>query len=246
MLIDKQTIKKAFTKAIPTYKQEAVVQNQIAENLLKMLSEHLKEPVSSILEIGCGTGFLTQLLQTHFPDTTITTNDLCPEMSQYMPPHIKFISGDMETTEFPDKYDLITGSSAIQWLTNLPSFLAKINQNLIPNGIIAFSTFGEKNLKEIKHITGIGLSYYTKSSLEQIISSTFQIIELKEEIKTLYFPSPRDVLTHMKRSGINGITSNKWTKSDLQYYTDQYKQTFNTTNGVSLTYHPIYIIASKK
>ena len=69
---------------------------------------------------------------------------------------------------------------------------------------------------------------------------------MKEEIKTVYFPSPKDVLLHLKRSGVNGITSEKWTKSDLLYFTNQYNKLFKSDYGVSLTYHPIYIIASKK
>ncbi len=121
-----------------------------------------------------------------------------------------------------------------------------MNRTLSEKGLVAISTFGEKNLTEIKQITDIGLSYFTEPDLEHIISSSFQIIKMKEEIKTVYFPSPKDVLLHLKRSGVNGITSEKWTKSDLLYFTNQYNKLFKSDYGVSLTYHPIYIIASKK
>ena len=153
---------------------------------------------------------------------------------------------DMETIDFPDKYDLIAGSSAIQWLEDFPLFLKKINRSLSDKGFVAISTFGEKNLIEIKQVTNIGLSYFTKSDLEHIISSSFQIIKMKEEIKTVYFSSPKDVLLHLKRSGVNGIASEKWTKSDFLYFTDRYNRLFKSDYGVPLTYHPIYIIASKK
>ena len=102
----------------------------------------------------------------------------------------------METINFPDKYDLIAGSSAIQWLENLPLFSEKMNRNLLEKVLVEISTFGEKNLTEIKQITDIGLSYFTEPDLEHIISSSFQIIKMKEEIKTVYFPSPKDVLLH--------------------------------------------------
>ena len=235
MSINKQQIRKSFTKAISTYEQEAFVQYQIATELCRLLSVYSDHPISSILEIGCGTGFFTRLLRTSFPSATITANDLCSEVVNYIPDDIKFISGDMETINFPDKYDLIAGSSAIQWLENLPLFSEKMNR-----------TLSEKGLTEIKQITDIGLSYFTEPDLEHIISSSFQIIKMKEEIKTVYFPSPKDVLLHLKRSGVNGITSEKWTKSDLLYFTNQYNKLFKSDYGVSLTYHPIYIIASKK
>ena len=246
MSINKQEASKSFTKAISTYEQEAFVQYQIATELCRLLSVYSDHPISSILEIGCGTGFFTRLLRTSFPSATITANDLCSEVVNYIPDDIKFISGDMETINFPDKYDLIAGSSAIQWLENLPLFSEKMNRTLSEKGLVAISTFGEKNLTEIKQITDIGLSYFTEPDLEHIISSSFQIIKMKEEIKTVYFPSPKDVLLHLKRSGVNGITSEKWTKSDLLYFTNQYNKLFKSNYGVSLTYHPIYIIASKK
>ena len=232
MSINKQQIRKSFTKAISTYEQEAFVQYQIATELCRLLSVYSDHPISSILEIGCGTGFFTRLLRTSFPSATITANDLCSEVVNYIPDDIKFISGDMETINFPDKYDLIAGSSAIQWLENLPLFSEKMNRTLSEKGLVAISTFGEKNLTEIKQITDIGLSYFTEPDLEHIISSSFQIIKMKEEIKTVYFPSPKDVLLHLKRSGVNGITSEKWTKSDLLYFTNQYNKLFKSDYGV--------------
>ena len=144
MSINKQQIRKSFTKAISTYEQEAFVQYQIATELCRLLSVYSDHPISSILEIGCGTGFFTRLLRTSFPSATITANDLCSEVVNYIPDDIKFISGDMETINFPDKYDLIAGSSAIQWLENLPLFSEKMNRTLSEKGLVAISTFGEK------------------------------------------------------------------------------------------------------
>lgn len=246
MSINKQRIKKAFTKAACTYEQEASVQQQIALKLYKILSGYLHHSPENILEIGCGTGFLTRILSAHYRPETITANDLCPEMANYIPDNIKFISGDVEVTSFPDKYDLIVSSSAIQWLADLTSFLEKTDHILPSNGLFAFSTFGEKNFFEIKCITGKGLPYLSKSELERLVSPSFQILEIKEEIRTLYFSSPKNVLIHMKHTGVNGINSDKWTKTNLKYFIDRYNELFHTGDKVSLTYHPIYIIATKK
>lgn len=246
MLIDKKRIKISFTKAARTYEQEASVQQQIALKLYSLLSGHVKYSPASILEIGCGTGFLTRMLSSHFHSGIITVNDLCPEMENYIPDGMNFIAGDAEVIDFPDKYDLVASSSALQWLDDLPSFLVKIDQILSPNGLLAISTFGRNNLSEIKQLSGKGLSYLSRSELKQIISPLFQILEIKEDIQTLYFSSPKDVLVHLKRTGVNGINPDKWTRTDLKHFIDRYKELFCSGNEVSLTYHPIYIIASKK
>ena len=55
--MNKELIKKRFKKGLKTYNKNAVVQKKMAENLIKLIDENTE--VDSILEIGCGTGVLT-------------------------------------------------------------------------------------------------------------------------------------------------------------------------------------------
>jgi len=54
----------------------------------------------------------------------------------------------------------------------------------------------------------------------------------------------------LKQTGVTGIsgTSSQQlrTRRDLQLFSERYTQEFTQGTSVSLTYHPIYIIAKKK
>ena len=43
--MDKQLIAERFSKAIPTYPQEANVQRQIADKMIRLLTEHISFPL---------------------------------------------------------------------------------------------------------------------------------------------------------------------------------------------------------
>ena len=55
---------------------------------------------------------------------------------------------------------------------------------------------------------------------------------------------------HLKQTGVTGVTGTSSqqlrTRRDLQLFSERYTQEFTQGTSVSLTYHPIYIIAKKK
>ena len=73
--MNKDLIQKRFAKNLDTYNDNAKIQKRMAERLLSFLD---KKEFSSILEIGCGTGFLTSLLNDDFKFEKYTANDIVP------------------------------------------------------------------------------------------------------------------------------------------------------------------------
>ena len=68
----------------------------------------------------------------------------------------------------------------------------------------------------------------------------------KEKLIRILFPSPQDVLHHLKQTGVTGTQKQTWTRSRLQAFCDSYIQHFAQTDGqVSLTFHPVFFIATK-
>ena len=70
--IDPQAIAHRFARAWHTYDQAAVPQQQIARTAYTLLQEIAeREPLrpGHILEIGCGTGYFTRLMQPLFPSS---------------------------------------------------------------------------------------------------------------------------------------------------------------------------------
>ena len=66
-----------FARRAATYEHHAGQQRAIARKLARYLPE-LESP--SVLEIGCGTGFLTRHLVARYPRGAITVTDIAPQM----------------------------------------------------------------------------------------------------------------------------------------------------------------------
>lgn len=245
--MNKSLIAKRFAKAAKSYDREAVVQRAIVRhevNLLRSVWNPTAAP--QILEIGCGTGFLTRELLEYAP-LRYVANDLVayPQVTENMA--VEFLQGDAEQVDFPQEMDLIASCSAIQWMTDMTSFAGKCAASLKPDGWIAFSSFGPENFREIRELTGEGLLYYSLNRLTQILEKHFTVMTKGEEVHQLHFPSPIDVLRHLRATGVTGTRPYSWNKQRLQEFYEQYTQRYANAQGrVILTYHPLYVLAKKK
>ena len=77
MQIDKQKVKEHFSKASGTYENSACVQYAMAKTLNGMIDER---EYDSVLEIGCGTGVLSQLFVKKHSFLSLILNDLSDSM----------------------------------------------------------------------------------------------------------------------------------------------------------------------
>ena len=226
--MNKQLIAERFTKAIATYPQEANVQRQIADKMIHLLTEHLPSPCPKVIEFGCGTGIYSRMLfQTLHPEMLLL-NDLCPEMKYCCEDLLKkeqvsFLPGDAETAPFPAESTLITSCSALQWFESPENFFKRCNALLNKQGYFAFSTFGKKNMKEIRRLTGNALPYRSREELVTALSADFDILHSEEELIPLSFDNPIKVLYHLKQTGVTGISSGQLrTRRDLQRFSELY------------------------
>ena len=113
--------------------------------------------------------------------------------------------------------------------------------------MLAFTTFGLRNLLEIRTLTGNGLDYTPPQQLRRELEETgYRILHLEQEEAILRFPTPVDVLRHLRMTGVTGTEKQTWSRGRLQAFCDEYIRRFSSPEGVSLTYQPIYVISSKK
>lgn len=252
--INKTLIVERFTKAIPTYAQEASVQQQIALKMVALLRRH--NPFSSprIIEFGCGTGVYSNLLATHLRPQTLWLNDLCPEMEKccadLLSEQVHFLPGDAENRCWPEKVNIFTSCSALQWFESPKRFFRQCSDHLTPEGVLAFTTFGEKNMWQMRQLTQQGLVYQPLEQLVDWLSEEYTILEAKEEQISLPFQSGREVLQHLKQTGVTGLQTSDtpiWTPQRLRTFCTDYRALYpKPAEYVELTYHPIYLVAQKK
>lgn len=241
--MNKELIQKRFEKNLCTYNDNAKIQKRMAEHLVSLAP---RKDFNSILEIGCGSGLLTKLILENFSFQKYTANDIvknCKDYIENLSPEIEFFCADIENAveEIPNKYDLIISNAAFQWIENLDDFINKLSSKLNQDGIILFSTFGTENFREIYYVLGKTLPYKTVKEYELMFQNRPHFIE--EEMHVLAFKTPKDVLRHIKSTGVNALSENYWTKADMTAFEKGYNNF--CSSHPTLTYNPVYIKLEK-
>jgi trans-aconitate 2-methyltransferase len=97
--------------------------------------------VANAVDIGCGPGNSTQLLQQRFPDAVITGMDSSADMiaaARKRLPAIRFDIEDIATWHGAhDRFDLILANAVLQWVPDHASLLPALLAKLAPGGCLA-------------------------------------------------------------------------------------------------------------
>ena len=246
MQLNTKSIKSRFEKSMDKYDDNAIVQYDMAKNIVGELIK-INNNFESILELGSGTGNLTREIADSIKFNTYTANDLVEKSKNYITkiiPNAKFIHGNSLKINTNEHFDLIISNAMFQWFSNLDDIVVKCKRQLKKNGILAFSTFGTENFQEIKELSGLGLKYLSTVEIKNILlQENFEIELIIEYKKTLEFKNPLELLTHMKNTGVNSLSAKPWTVKDIKEFCEKYLEKYNT---VKLTYNPIIVIAKAK
>lgn len=250
-MMDKTEVCCRFRRSVDTYEKNAAVQEKIAGRLDELLAYYLEYSPARVLEIGCGTGFLTRKLVRRWGPEPLWINDLVEEMCRHTQEtaHLSVeqaLPGDIETIRLPQLWDLILSASTFQWLSEPALLFHKLSLHLDRGKLFIFSTFGPKNMYEIRSLTGQGLEYPDTSRLSAWLTTDFDILYREEACHTLHFAHPREVLQHLKRTGVTATaTSRVWTPRMLDRFIKAY-DVFLQEGKYPLTYHPYYFVCRRK
>lgn len=242
-MADTARIQRSFRRSLSTYDEHATVQRRMAERLCALLPAR---SYPCIAELGCGTGQLTRLLAERIPCRSYLANDLVPECAGAalrFRPQARFLPGDIDEEaphlreHQPDGFDLVISNACLQWSRRPAATLAALHAALKPGGILAFSSFGQDNLREIRALFGVGLTSPTLDALRALLPAG-TLLTLCEEHQTIVFSSLLDALRHLRATGVNAFDAPPLTHGRLKALDERFCRDFART----LTYHPRYVV----
>lgn len=165
------SIRRRFNRcAKDSYDAHARVQRVMAEGLGRSLADVKqgeRKTRLDLLEIGCGTGLLTEILRRDWPGAAITALDIAPAMLEAAEQRVRskapsasahrrlpvsFRLADIETWAAEaesSSFDLIVSSACFQWLSRPQETLRHLLRLLRPGGSLAFTTFGPETFREL-------------------------------------------------------------------------------------------------
>ncbi|MDQ6950744.1 MAG: malonyl-ACP O-methyltransferase BioC [Mariprofundales bacterium] len=159
--IDSRQVARAFDQAAGGYEQFAALQQEVADRLDAHLN-FTKITPHRMLDIGCGTGFLSGRLRQRFPKADLLALDVAPAMcalcqrslgKRRLPwqPRRMVVAGDARYLPMASgSCDLVASSLTMQWLPDPVAMLREMRRVLAPDGLLLFSTFGRRTLDMLR------------------------------------------------------------------------------------------------
>lgn len=150
----RQRIARAFDQA-PDYDRHARVQQHVAQALAARIAALDLPDCPRVLEIGCGTGFLTRALIDRGLRGHWTITDIAPEMvercrariGESPERHFDVLDGE-HGAPVDGPFDLICSSLSMQWFEDAPAALSRMYDWLAPDGHCLVTTLGAGSFSE--------------------------------------------------------------------------------------------------
>ena len=251
-----------FSRAAALYHDRAELQRTVAGQLLHFLSGPLE--AGRILELGCGTGFLTAHLREEFAHAQIDAIDISGRMIEQArkllgpSEQIRWQVGDVRDYQAPALYDLIASSSSLQWMQPLDELFCRLAEWLKPGGRLLCSLMVEGTLGELHRLRGeIAPHKSPRDRLPTIAGTTtalrhagFRIARSEEEILQTTHPSVADLLRSIRALGFTGgplaTSSPLLTRGELKRLAERYTLACALPYGkITATYVVYYFEAMK-
>jgi malonyl-CoA O-methyltransferase len=260
----KHGIRRNFARRAATYDAHAQMQRFMADELLRRIGQ-VASQARSILEIGCGTGYLTKELRRLNHEARLVAIDLDVALIQEArqklngDPLTAWLVADGETLA-RGRFDLIISNSTFQWFSEPGETLQRYWDRLTPGGCLAFAAMGPKTFQELAaslkraaseleatRPPDIAARYFLGESQWQglLMQAGFAEVQITKEVLTLDFPTVRDFLKSLQATGATNPHPRPLFPRLLRTMMETYKAGFGINGTIPATYEVIWALARK-
>lgn len=253
--LDKQRVRASFAKASVSYDAMAALQRKVGTHLFNKLS---MDESDQVLDLGCGTGFFTQLIVESNKEANVYALDLALPMlhktkNREQCENVPLICADAEQLPFIDNsMQLISSNLALQWCQNLEQLFSGVYRVLDNEGSFVFSTFGVNALNELKaawatvddfpHVNEFCSEFMLQSALDK---AGFVDIQIEGHTYHSEYKSVLDLMRELKGIGAHNVNHNRkktlTSKGDLRNMIAAYPE--EAGGVVKASFEILYVIA---
>jgi malonyl-CoA O-methyltransferase len=233
----KKDVAASFSRAAAAYDSVAHLQREVGEQLLTCLNQWEGAP-TTVLDLGCGTGYFCAELKRHYPGARYLGLDLAPGMVAFARERCEddcdWLVADAEALPLgSESVDLVFSSLALQWCYHPEHLFAELVRVLRPGGLCVFTSLGPDTLKELRsawaavdshqHVN----TFLPGAELEETVGRITGLnLRLERRTFRMEYERVRDLLDELKALGAHnmnpsrpsGLTSRRALQGMLQAY----------------------------
>ncbi|MCE5271095.1 methyltransferase domain-containing protein [bacterium] len=277
--LNKKILALHFSQNAARYHREARLQREIAFQLAELAFPEdggapTRDRLVSVLELGCGTGFLTgHILHRLAPERLVAVDLALGMLGQARrtlngapgAAAVRYLCADCEKLPLAGRsFDLVASSTTLQWVESLEGALAGIHSLLRPGGRLVAATLGRGTFRELRQAyrvssgrLGIRLaaSRYGPvlpgaEELRQMLSEAgFSGVTVESRPKLEFFPGCREFMLSIKALGASNPNFRPMSLDTerrlLQGVIDYYNRSYRVDGQVFAGYEVLFLTAVK-
>ena len=219
--VDAQEVRRAFSRAAPTYGEHDFLARELDRRMQERL-DYVKLTPKRVLDLGCSTGGSLTALRARYPQAQQLGLDFSPEMLRQALPDIprwrrwlpgisasqcSLVAGKSEALPLAAKcIDLIWSNLLLHWLNDPYPAFAEAHRVLDVGGLFMFSTLGPDSFKELRAAFKDGYSHTQRfidmhDLGDMLVHAGFADPVMDMEVLTLTYPSFDALVDELRQSG---------------------------------------------
>jgi len=196
----------AWNAAHREISQDRVAREQ-AELIEGWLGARFLDQELRILDVGCGTGWMSERLSHFGRVTAVDIADEVLERARARAPHIEFITGDfLEMDLGTARFDVVVGLESLSHVADQREYLKRIARVLRPGGSLMLATQNrpvmERNIRRLPN-PGWYRHWVDRDELRTLLDDDFVIDEVRS-ITPVFLYGPLHVLNSSKLERLLG------------------------------------------
>jgi malonyl-CoA O-methyltransferase len=260
----KQSIRRNFARGAASYDRHAEVQRLMARDLLERVQD-VAAAARRILEVGCGTGYFTELLHRAYPDAELVALDLdeslIAQARTRLGPEsgVHWLVADGEALD-RGKFDLLVSNATFQWFTRAGETLQAYGRILSPGGCLAFATLGPGTFRELAVSLSLAATaqgwvrkpeipaqrFLALADWKKLLGlAGFTLIDSGQQSMEAHFPSAPEFFQALKAMGATNPRPLAFSPRLLQALIRAYDSRFRQNGSVPATYEILWALARK-
>ena len=253
-----------FARAARSYQAGVALHEAVADALLARLPWPDARDVGRILDLGCGTGVLTERMRRAYPQAHVTAIDAAASMvcgtAERMgaDPAFAAVTADVREYRSAQPFDVLASSSALHWMTPLQETAAHLAGMVRPGGhlrvaLMIRGTLGElhglrrrlfadlppaSQLPEADEVTGA------------FSAARWRLVAVAEHAFRWRYESVETFLGMLHAQGLTGGSVSHGrrllTRGELRRLTEAYgRDHADPAGGVQATYRVLFMAATR-